>query len=598
MLKPGTLAILVCGPLALAAQDPLKPFPQHVAYPPASIQPSIVTQSQMDQAVADFYDAWKDRYLVQGCEPGHYYLFYNYEGGNEPSDAITVSEAHGYGMILSAFMAGYDPDAKAIFDGFHRYFRAHPSVNNPDLMAWQQVTGCVNTPHGDGDASATDGDMDIAYALLLAHDQWGSGGQIDYLGEARMVIAAVLEDDTSPITRTPTLGDWVGPGGVRYLQEDTRPSDFMPSHLRAYHAATGEGAWLDSVEAVYATADYVHQHYSPETGLLPDFLEWEGAYHRPASPGFLETAFDGDYFWNACRTPWRMGLDHLLSGEGRGLPRLRAMNGWFRTATGGNPASVLPGYRLDGAPVGHEGEYLAFIAPLAVSATVGEENQAWLDALWSYVAGRSLDSEDYYGNTLKLLAMLAVSRNWWAPGGGRQPPAVRITSPTEGAAFSAPAQVLIRADASDADGSVTQVAFYEGAALLGTDGEAPYELTWGPVPAGSYSLTAKATDDSGATAVSASVSIQVRDPSHAPAITGASKASAPFRLKVSGSRFQTGCQVRIDGTPAPATAFKGENLVVAKGGSALKALVPTGVTVQVTVLNPDGGLSNAFPFTR
>ncbi len=45
-------------------------------------------------------------------------------------------------------------------------------------MAWQQVKDksgkIINTP-GDAD-SATDGDMDIAYSLLMAHRQWGSGG--------------------------------------------------------------------------------------------------------------------------------------------------------------------------------------------------------------------------------------------------------------------------------------------------------------------------------------------------------------------------------------------------------------------------------------
>ncbi len=40
-------------------------------------------------------------------------------------------------------------------------------------------------------------------------------------------------------------------------------------------------------------------------------------------------------------------------------------------------------------------------------------NQAWLDALWDEFAQRP--PRDYYGDSIKLFAMIAVSGNWWAP---------------------------------------------------------------------------------------------------------------------------------------------------------------------------------------
>ena len=51
-------------------------------------------------------------------------------GGN-----LTVSEAHGYGMMLAALMAGYDPEAQSIFDGLFAFYRDHPSSLTPGLMA-------------------------------------------------------------------------------------------------------------------------------------------------------------------------------------------------------------------------------------------------------------------------------------------------------------------------------------------------------------------------------------------------------------------------------------------------------------------------------
>ncbi len=58
------------------------------------------------------------------------------------------------------------------------------------------------------------------------------------------------------------------------------------------------------------------------------------------------------------------------------------------------------------------------------------------------------------------------------------PPAVSITSPSNGATFTAPASITISATASDSDGTVAQVQFFQGATLLGTDTTAPYSFAW------------------------------------------------------------------------------------------------------------------------
>lgn len=176
-----TLIFLITLTGNIFSQAPSKPFPQHVTYTVGSIKPNIVTQTAMDKKVKSFYIKWKNRYLVNGCAPDEYYVFYNFEGFADPPDAICVSEGQGYGMIITALMAGYDANAKIIFDGLYNYYKSHPSIIDPVLMGWQQTEGCVNVPDAD---AATDGDLDIAYGLLLAHIQWGSGGAINYLSEA------------------------------------------------------------------------------------------------------------------------------------------------------------------------------------------------------------------------------------------------------------------------------------------------------------------------------------------------------------------------------------------------------------------------------
>jgi ELWxxDGT repeat protein len=80
-----------------------------------------------------------------------------------------------------------------------------------------------------------------------------------------------------------------------------------------------------------------------------------------------------------------------------------------------------------------------------------------------------------------------------------QAPALSVTSPAPGEWFVAPATVTLAADASDADGSVVSVEFFEGAISRGVDTVSPYSVVWPNVPAGVHALTAVATDDRGAT---------------------------------------------------------------------------------------------------
>jgi uncharacterized protein (DUF2141 family) len=96
---------------------------------------------------------------------------------------------------------------------------------------------------------------------------------------------------------------------------------------------------------------------------------------------------------------------------------------------------------------------------------------------------------------------------------GNNLPAVTITGPAPGSSYTAPATININATASDSDGSITQVAFYNGSQLLGTDNTSPYSYSWTNVPAGSYSVKAIATDNGGATATSTTVNITVTNPS-------------------------------------------------------------------------------------
>lgn len=90
-------------------------------------------------------------------------------------------------------------------------------------------------------------------------------------------------------------------------------------------------------------------------------------------------------------------------------------------------------------------------------------------------------------------------------------PTVSITSPANGAVFSAPADVKVSAIASDADGSINNVKFLLDASVLADQTASPYAVTNHNLPAGNYTFSAVATDDGGLAATN-SVNISVVTP--------------------------------------------------------------------------------------
>ena len=91
-----------------------------------------------------------------------------------------------------------------------------------------------------------------------------------------------------------------------------------------------------------------------------------------------------------------------------------------------------------------------------------------------------------------------------------QAPAVNITSPqNEYEDLIAPANMTITASASDSDGSISKVEFFQGSTLLGQSTQSPYSFTWTGIATGRYALTARATDNGGAVTTSATVYVTI-----------------------------------------------------------------------------------------
>jgi parallel beta-helix repeat protein len=97
------------------------------------------------------------------------------------------------------------------------------------------------------------------------------------------------------------------------------------------------------------------------------------------------------------------------------------------------------------------------------------------------------------------------------------PPVVAITSHADGDIVAAGSTVELVAVASDSDGSVATVTFYNGSQLLKVENSPPYRFIWNNIPAGAHRITAVAKDNLGATGTSAAVTVIAAVPAEADA---------------------------------------------------------------------------------
>jgi gliding motility-associated-like protein/uncharacterized repeat protein (TIGR01451 family) len=202
--------------------NPTYPFPQFLEYKGggkslAKYNAEGVTHADMEKAMREAYQIMTHRCRYDGTYCGVKYINFN-NNSVEGNYGTFCSEGDGYILLAAALFAD-----QATFNGLYMWIhdnRFSDVIKFKDgqwlrkgaefgshMAGWESNE---TTPVGDGLChSATDGDVDIAMAMLLAYKQWGddmmqngspvkdfSGNTISYKKEAEMVIKALV--DTIP----------------------------------------------------------------------------------------------------------------------------------------------------------------------------------------------------------------------------------------------------------------------------------------------------------------------------------------------------------------------------------------------------------------
>ncbi|HEX2095165.1 MAG TPA: glycosyl hydrolase family 8 [Longimicrobiaceae bacterium] len=322
------------------------------------------------------YADWRSRYVTRQGAGGALRVRMPGYGRDR-----TSSEAIGYGMLLAVYL-----DDRPTFDALWRYARRY---RNPrGLMSWEVTPeGRVPDPN-----AATDGDQDMAFALVVADARWGG-----YRADAGALLRALLAHAVEP-------GSYVlKPGDVWGGSQVTNPSYFSPAYYRIFATYTGDSRWLRVADAAYRILDRVAAKRGAATGLLPG---WTTASGDSARGGKFAFAYD----YGAARIPWRLAMDAAWHCDRRARRHLDRLNAFFRRVGAQN---IREGYTLEGRPLGNA-HSVVFVGPAAAGALLSPD-AGYRRAMWAETV--RLRDGAYYGDSLRLLALLFAS-------GRMQPPRI------------------------------------------------------------------------------------------------------------------------------------------------------------------------------
>jgi regulation of enolase protein 1 (concanavalin A-like superfamily) len=176
--------------------------------------------------------------------------------------------------------------------------------------------------------------------------------------------------------------------------------------------------------------------------------------------------------------------------------------------------------------------------------------------------------------------------------GTNQPPTVSITSPGSGATFTAPATITVTAAASDTDGAITRVDFYRGSQLIGSDTTNTYSATATSLPAGTYQLTAVATDSDGVRRTSSPVSVTVTGTTNQPPTVSLTSPAASSTFTAPASITLAATASDSDGSVIRVDFYRGSTLIGSDTSSPYSynwANVPSGSYQLTAVARDDDG---------
>ncbi|MEJ6952393.1 glycosyl hydrolase family 8 [Natronospora cellulosivora (SeqCode)] len=306
------------------------------------------------------------------------------------------SEGMSYGMMIAVQM-----DKQEEFDriwNWARTYMHHESGEYEGYFAWQVATSgniMDNTP-------APDGEIYFATALFLASHRWGDGtGIYNYKQEAQDILDAMLHQEDNGV-------------GVNMFNRDEKMVVFCPIgqaatftdpsyHMPAFYELWAR--WADKnndfwYEAAEVSREFFKDATHPETGLAPDYSEFDGT---PTGGTHREFRFD------AWRVAQNIAMDYAwwVKDDWAVTFADRIQTFFYNEGIGGYANQ----YTLDGQALSSD-HSTGLIAMNAVSGLASTTSMTWefVEALWN--APIPTGRYRYYDGALYMLGLLHASGNY------------------------------------------------------------------------------------------------------------------------------------------------------------------------------------------
>jgi|GEM_PF-2059628 len=323
------------------------------------------------------YMRWKQSQVVS-CSGGFRVISDDHD--------ITLVEAMGFGTLLTAY-AG----EKNYFDGLMEFYdsKCNPTANG--LMGWKVTCDDFIDP-----GSATDGDVDVAFANIVAWSQWEDQA---YLNKAKEIINRIKNNLLTDCIVNGKSVKVLHPGysGIAWGGCDlTNIMYYTPAFFRVFAEVTGDQVWNQLADDTYIL---LNASANPNTGLIPN---WQTADGTPGPGGW-----EGIFSYDACRAPWRMALDYLWNGNVNAKEWCNKISNW---AYEQGAINIVDGYELDGTPTGSY-KNSSFVGGFNVALMTNSPDK--VDDFATVLEG--MNDTYWFNLNTRILYLFTLTGNFWEP---------------------------------------------------------------------------------------------------------------------------------------------------------------------------------------
>ncbi|HEY5686791.1 MAG TPA: glycosyl hydrolase, partial [Yeosuana sp.] len=472
------------------------------------------------------------------------YVAHNYS--NVP---ITVTFSDGYTLDVPANQMATSKDANVSGTMVSDFKQAFPN-GSVNLTVTTQGSGVTKVAFYDGttligEDTATPYEFKATNLALGKHGMYAKvfeGSQFNLTNIVTIQVGEQVPYSGTPIEIPgiiePGLYDTFEGGigqNITYVDvSQNNEGDFRVEEYVDSATDTNEGniiGWISAGEWVEYTIDVqTAGNYDVSFRYASGNANGGGPFHLELEGNTISSDISVNSTSTANWTTWATKtVNNIELNKGVQVLRLSFTSGEFNlgklTFSYNSPLAYNP-------PVAHAGDNVVVILPASIASLDGslsaDADTPTLDYTWEQVYGPSVISfsdntavqpsisnleEGIYKCKLTVsdgthesssTVLVIVSTT------GNTNPVTNITSPANNAAFKQNTDILITASASDLDGTVALVEFFNGVTKLGEDTTQPFSYLWSGAGLGNHELTTKATDNNGATSTSPIVNITVQ----------------------------------------------------------------------------------------